>query len=45
MHPVKFTAALTLALPFMLSAPALAQNATIQTEAALQTSVQNEVSH
>lgn len=44
MHPVKFTAALTLALPFMLSAPALAQNATIQTEAALQTAVQNEVS-
>ncbi len=44
MQPVKFTAALTLALPLILSAPALAQTGTIQTEAALQTAVQHEVS-
>lgn len=43
MHPVKFTAALTLTLPLLLSAPALAQNASIQTEAALQSAVQQEV--
>ncbi|TXH93167.1 MAG: beta-lactamase [Rheinheimera sp.] len=43
MHPVKFTQALTLALPVLLSAPALAQHAAIQTEAALQSAVQHEV--
>jgi len=43
MQSVKFTKALTLAMPFLLSDPALAKNATIQTEAALQSAVQHEV--